>query len=172
MTEIVSTLNYLFALGGIALALASVVLVYDLATSRSLAPHVRRYGIALAFVLASAGSLATLIYSEVFGFVPCGLCWFQRVFLYPQVFLLGTALAAKDRTVSLYGIVLSVPGLLIALYQHYLQMGGTELIDCPAAAGDCAKQIMLEFGFMTYPLASAALFAFLVALFWYLRKVA
>lgn len=171
MTETVVTMNLLLAFGGLMLLSNTVVLAYDLYTNRSFAAYVRKYGIVGAFALAGAGSALTLVYSEIFGFVPCGLCWLQRVFLYPQMFILGTALVTKDRTVALYGIVLSIPGLLVSLYQHYLQMGGTELIDCPAAAGDCTKQIMLEFGFMTFPLLSASLFAFLIVLFWYIRKI-
>jgi disulfide bond formation protein DsbB len=114
----------------------------------------------------------TLIYSEVFGFIPCGLCWLERIFLYPQVILLGVALATKDKVVSKYGIALSIPGMLVSLYQHYLQMGGAEFITCPVigAGADCAERILFEFGFMTFPLMSAFLFAFLIALYLYILK--
>jgi disulfide bond formation protein DsbB len=88
------------------------------------------------------------------------------------VFLLGAALYNKDKTIARYGIVLSVPGLIVGLYQHYLQMGGSELLACPTAGpgADCAKRILFEFGFMTFPLMSAALFAFLIILYLYILK--
>src|SRR3989344_5990262 len=51
------------------------------------------------------------------------LCWWQRIFLYPQVFLLGFAAHRKDAGMAFYSIVLSGLGLLVALYHHALQMG-------------------------------------------------
>lgn len=170
MTETLETLNFFLALGGVALLLGAVVLVFDLYTSRTFQRHVERFGLKLAFILALAGSIMTLVYSEVFGFVPCGLCWLQRIFLYPQVFVLGAGLYVKDKTVALYGLVLAIPGAVIALYQHYIQMGGTELVGCPTAGGDCSTRFLFEFGFMTFPLMSAGLFIFLMVLYFYILK--
>jgi disulfide bond formation protein DsbB len=167
MTDSLQTLNFFVALGGIALLLGAAVLAFDLYTNRVFLPFVGRYGVQLAFFLALAGSAMTLVYSEVFGLVPCGLCWLQRVFLYPQVFVLATGMYRKDRTAPLYALVLCVPGILVALYQHYLQLGGTEVIGCPTSGGDCAARYLFEFGFVTFPLVSAGLFLFLLVLCFY-----
>ena len=72
-----------------------------------------------------------------------------------------------------YGIVLSAVGLVISLYHHYIQMGGSEFVKCPAAGvgADCAKRFFFEFGFITFPFMSAILFAFLIALYMYILKV-
>jgi disulfide bond formation protein DsbB len=115
-----------------------------------------------------------VVYSDVFGFVPCGLCWLQRVFLFPQVILLTLALVFRDQTFYRYGIALSIPGLIIGLYQHYLQMGGPDLVGCPVAGdgADCSARFLFEFGFMTFPLLSAAAFAFLIAVYTYLGREA
>ena len=172
MLGTVQSLNLFMALGGVALALGGTVLLFDLYSNRSLEGYVRRYGAVLAFILTSVGSLLTLVYSEIFGFVPCGLCWFQRIFLYPQAFITGAGLLMKEKSVPLYGFVLSVPGLVIALYHHYIQMGGADVIGCPTSGGDCSKRILFEFGFVTFPLVSALLFAFLLVLYWYMYKLA
>jgi disulfide bond formation protein DsbB len=151
----------------------SAILLFDLySKNRTLEPLVIKYGLFFAFFLALISSIATLIYSEIFGFVPCGLCWLQRVFLYPQVLLLATALYLKDKGGVIYASVLCVPGFFVSLYQHYLQMGGSEFITCPTAGAgvNCADRILFEFGFMTFPLMSAALFVFLFALFIYIAK--
>jgi disulfide bond formation protein DsbB len=173
MDPIVATLNFYLALGSILLLLGTVILSVDQFTSRSLERYVSKWGLLLAFLLTAAGSVMTLVYSEIFGFIPCGLCWLQRVFLYPQALLLAAGIYIKDARVALYGLVLSVPGALTALYQHYLQMGGNDLIGCPTAGpgADCAKRIMFEFGFMTFPLMSAALFLFLCVLYLYLLRI-
>jgi disulfide bond formation protein DsbB len=122
-------------------------------------------------VLTIAGIAMTLLYSEIFGIIPCSLCWFQRVFLYAQPFILGTGMFLHDTRRYLYTAILSVPGLVIALYQHYIQMGGSEIVNCPASAGDCAQRFLFEFGFVTFPLIAAFLFLFLFALSWYAYRV-
>jgi len=171
MSPLVEQLNFFLAVGGVGLFLGAAILLFDLYTNRSLASLVSRFGMTIAAFLTIGGAGMTLLYSDVFGFVPCGLCWLQRIFLYPQALITTTAVFIKDKTAALYGIVLSVPGIIIALYQHYLQMGGTEVVGCPSAGGDCAQRILFEFGFMTFPLLSASMFVFLIALYWYMRKV-
>lgn len=170
MSDTVQTINFILAFGGILVFLASTILLVDFYTSRVFEKFINAWGIALGFVFTLASSVMTLVYSEGFGFVPCGLCWLQRVFLYPQVFLLGMALFYKEKVAARYGLMLSIPGLIIALYQHYLQMGGGEFIACPTSGGDCAKRILFEFGFMTFPLLSATLFLFLIVLYFYIIK--
>ena len=171
--ETIETLNFYLALSSVAMLIIAGILLVDFYSQRALESLVRTWGLMVAFLVTLASTVMTLIYSDVFGFVPCGLCWFQRIFLYPQVFLVGTALYFKDKTAARYGIVLSVPGLLIALYQHYLQMGGTELVSCPTAGegADCAQRFLFEFGFLTFPLLSAILFVFLSILYFYILRV-
>lgn len=170
MSDTVQTINFILAFGGILVFLAGSILLVDLYTSKVFGKIINGWGIALGFVFTLASSAMTLVYSEGFGFVPCGLCWLQRVFLYPQVFILGMALVYKEKVAARYGLALSIPGLVIALYQHYLQMGGSEFIACPTSGGDCAKRFLFEFGFMTFPLLSAILFLFLIVLYIYILK--
>lgn len=169
MTEIVVFLNFWLSVGTVLLLCAAVFLFADvfLYKKKYFGSYIARYGLQAAAVLAIAASILTLIYSDVFGFIPCWLCWWQRVFLYPQVFLLTTAYFIKDKTVALYGIVLSIPGLVVALYQHYIQMGGNELVGCPSGGGDCAQRFLFEFGFVTFPLMAVALFLVLIAVYLY-----
>lgn len=171
MIETIETLNFLLALGGVISLFAAAVLLFDYATSRTLAPFIARHGLMLALLLTAGGSLLTLVYSEHFGFVPCSLCWFQRIFLYPQAFITGAALYTRTGGAALYGFILSVPGLAFALYQHYIQMSDSDALGCPTGGGDCAQRILFEFGFMTYPLVAACLFVFLIALYWYLLRL-
>jgi len=172
MTETIETLNFVLALGGIATFFAGAVLLFDYFSQQSLRVLVTRYTALIATIVTGAAVALTLVYSEVFGFVPCGLCWFGRIFMYPQFLIAGTALIAKKTGFALYGLVLAVPGLLISLYHHYIQMGGSEVVGCPASGGDCAKRILFEFDFITFPLIGASLFFFLTVLYFYNLKVA
>lgn len=168
-------LNLLVATGGIVMLVAAVAILVDHVwcggayVGKDLAP----FALMTATLTATAGAVLALYYSDVLGFVPCGLCWFQRIFLFPQAFIGAVALKVRDAVFApLYGIVLSACGMVFALYQHYLQMGGSEGIPCPAAGAgaDCAERILFEFGFMTFPLLSAITFAFLIALYLVARK--
>lgn len=174
MTEFVGTLNFLFALGALLLQLVTITLLFSFLLKKDygFTRWFERRALLTAFLVTLGTTAASLFYSDVLGFVPCGLCWLQRVFLYPQVVILGIALWKKRHDITEYIIGLSIFGSVFALYQHYLQMGGRELVTCPTAGAgaDCAKRILFEFGYITFPLMSFTVFAFLVVLMLLLRR--
>lgn len=120
----------------------------------------------IGFVVALFGSALTLFYSEYLGYVPCDLCWYQRIFLYPQIFIFGLALWKKDFSIHLYTLALSLIGLVIAIYHHMLQIGYDMYKPCSDAlfAVDCAKPSFIEYGFVTFPFMAVVLFTFLAIL--------
>lgn len=165
----IETINWVFALGAIAAQIAGAVflLVYLLrarvATFGDIASFAGRLGLWVGFLLSVIGVVLTLFYSEVVGYVPCGLCWMVRIFLYPQVILFAMALWKRDSSIADYSLGLSVPGIFVALYTHYIQMGGAELVPCPSSGvSDCARRLVFEFGYVTMPIMGATLFALLI----------
>lgn len=173
----IETTNFLLGLGTIAMQVVSVALIIAFFTrtkselSATIVRHTRAWALWAAFLLSVAGLLLTLYYSEVVGYVPCGLCWFTRIFFYPQAFLFGLALWQKRTDVMDYSLVLAIPGALIALYKHYLELGGGELLPCPASGtGDCGKRYIFEFDYVTMPLMGFSLLLLLIILMIYLRS--
>ncbi len=168
-------LNYLVALSTIGMQVASVVLLVVFffrkkAWARGISALMGRWGLWVSCALVLAGVVISLVYSEYFGIVPCGLCWLQRIFLYPQAVLLLIAAWTKDFRIATYSIVLSVIGAAIALYQHYLQMGGTSTLPCPASGvSDCAKRFLFEFNYITFPLVAFSSFALLIVIMLFVR---
>jgi hypothetical protein len=128
----------------------------------------------LGFFISLAGTFLTLYYSEVLHYAPCDLCWFQRIFLYPQMFIFALAWYKKDRSILPYGLLLSVVGLFIASYHHLLQVGYNIYKPCSTAlfAVDCAKPSFIEYGFVTFPFMAVVLFSTLILLFITARKFA
>ncbi len=61
------------------------------------------------------------LFSEVLKFIPCELCWYQRIFMYPQVFLLGMAFVRKEFNIARYTLMLSVIGGTISAYHYLIQ---------------------------------------------------
>ena len=170
------TTNYILALGTIAIQITTVALlaVYLLRSKipdlEDIVSLIGRWGLWKAFALSLIATALTLYYSEVLGLVPCGWCWVQRVFLWPQVILFAIALWKRDTTIALYSIWLSIFGAAAALYQHYLQMGGNSLLPCPASgAGDCGQRFLFEFGYITFPLMAFSAFAFLIVVMLFVR---
>ena len=176
MLDLVTT-NLLASYGTLFLDLASLgILVALIAPGIVPAWKVRfhvQYGLWVACGLAFIGSVMTLYYSEVLNVLPCSLCWLQRAFLYPQVILILIAALLHDRRIALYSIALSMIGALIALYHHWLQMGGAHLFPCPAngSAIDCATPTFVTWGFVTFPFMSFSLFLFLTLFMVWLRQI-
>lgn len=177
MLPIVVQLNFFLALGTILLQVAAVVLavvivrVWSTRQTNPISALVSRFAMPATFFFALGTSAVTLLYSEVFGFIPCGLCWFERIALYPQVVIAAIAFYMKDRVFApVYLIALSLIGAVIALYHHYLQMGGPEMVACPATTVSCAQRILFEFNYITYPLMAFSLFV-VIALMFVLKAV-
>lgn len=176
----VEAINYLLALGVFVMQIVSIaflVLFFLYKKFPDLSPiavFLGKWGIWIGFLLTLSGIALSLFYSEILGIAPCGLCWLQRVFLYPQAILFAVALWKNDRAVTDYSIALSIFGGAVALYQHYLQMGGTSVVPCPSVASqasDCAVRFLYEFGYITFPLMSFSVFAFLIIVMLFVRTV-
>lgn len=171
--------NTVFATGGLVLLMLTIGLYIDYFYMRSqyfirwLQPYV--WTVLLATTL---GSVAiTLLYSEYYGFVPCSLCWLQRIALYPQALFVLMAIRTKESVYfPLYSLGLSVFGLLVALYHYVYQMipkgeSTAGIMPCLAdGTADCATKVIEEFGFMTFPLLSAITFTFLIVIYLNLRR--
>ncbi len=157
---------------GLQVVIVGLFIVYIMRKSSffsTLAAFAGKWGLWIAFLASFVSSALTLYYSEVIGIEPCPLCWWQRVFLYSQVVLFAVALW-KRSSITVYSIVLSIFGLGFALYHHALQVLPSGTLPCPATGASCAARFMFEFGYITYPLMAATLFAFLTALMLFIRS--
>ncbi len=172
----VETLNYLVALctlllqiGVVALLIAYFFREKNTFIADVVAP-ISRWGIWIALSMVLGALVMSLYYSDVLGFEPCPLCWWMRIFMYPQVVLFALALWLKDKNVTVYSIALSVIGLCVGLYNHALQVLPGSALPCPATGTvSCSQRIIFEFGYITFPLVGVSLFAFLIVLMLFVR---
>ena len=128
-------------------------------------------GIALGLCISSASTVGSLIYSEVVGFPACILCWIQRIFMYPQMFLFGLAFWRKERSVAPYMFLLSFLGGAVALYQwvkDMLLVYSHTTLPCVEVAGlpSCDKIYVLELGYITIPMIALNAFILLAVVMW------
>ncbi len=115
------------------------------------------YGARLALSATLAGIVGSLIYSELFLVPPCTLCWWQRIFIYPQVIILAYTYQKPTRAIMHIILTLSAIGLFFSLYHYLLQMGATSTsVFCGASAEvSCNGKEVFEFGYITIPLMAA-----------------
>src|SRR3989344_891860 len=123
-----------------------------------------KYGLLFSFIVALTATLGSLFYSEIAGYIPCTLCWYQRIFMYPQIIILGLALIKKDQKIFNYSLALSAIGLIIALYHYLMQLGVVSGLSCSLVgySVSCVKQFVMQFGYITIPLMSLTAFSLIV----------
>ncbi|MRI65014.1 disulfide bond formation protein B [Gracilibacillus thailandensis] len=118
----------------------------------------------LLFISWAASLMATmgsLFYSEIMKFIPCELCWYQRILMYPLVVIYGYAVYKKDIRYAFPGVILSGIGILVSSY-HYLIQKVPGLQEAGDGCGiiPCTTTYVNYFGFASIPFQ--ALIAFLV----------
>lgn len=129
------------------------------------------YGLYFAWVVSLIATGGSLYFSEVLGFVPCSLCWFQRIFMYPLVFLLGITAYRNDHNVIPYIFPLTLIGGGISLF-HYLEQKVPSLESiAPCTIGvPCSQMYINWFGFVTIPFLALVAFILITIFLWFARK--
>lgn len=157
--------------GGVVVLQALLVagLLYYLFTNKSplhLLPQFIRGNLMPAALVATLGmAVLTLFFEYVAGFEPCVLCWWQRIFMFPQIVLLSMALWKKEADRMLdYCLALSGIGLLFGIY-NYALLYMPSLAPCSATGVSCAKVHFIEFGYVTFPMWAITGFALLICVF-------
>lgn len=123
---------------------------------------------ALLYIIWTQALLATggsLYFSEFIGYVPCELCWIQRIFMYPLVLIYGAAIVKRDVRIAYAGIFLSAIGMCISIYHYALQK-----LEALQGAGSfcgevpCTLQYVNYFGFITIPFLAGMAFIVITVL--------
>ena len=124
-----------------------------------------------AWLIAAMSALGALFLGEVMGLTPCVLCWYQRIFMFPLVFVLAVGLFPFDPRVTRYGLPLAIGGWLIAAWHVLLTAGIIPESATPCTQGVPCGLIQVEwFGFVTIPLLSLAAFTVINALLFATHK--
>ena len=128
------------------------------------------YELWMAFGVAAVATVGSLYLSEVVHLTPCKLCWFQRIFMYPLVIVLGVAAWRRDASVRLTTMLLAWIGVAIAVYhytiQRYPSLGGGS---CDASA-PCSAAYIWQWDFISIPYMAASAFGLILVLMFALRS--
>ena len=124
----------------------------------------------LAFVVALVTTLGSLYLSEVAHFVPCPLCWYQRICMYPLVVALAVGGLRRDREVYAYVLPPAIIGAGFAIYHTQLQAFPAQHGPFCKIAEPCTVRYVWEFGFVSIPFMALSAFAFIIVMMLLVRS--
>ncbi len=167
MEAFISTIDFLFSLGTVILWAFSLILIMGLIAKdkSALYAFLAKHALVILFLVSLGGVVGSLIYSEVIGFTPCMLCWYQRIAMYPIAIISAVALIRKKADeVWNYALSLAILGGIVALFHNYEQIVGVEVVPCPAGTVSCLQDLVKGFGFIDIPLMSLTFFVVIILL--------
>lgn len=113
----------------------------------------------LAWVVALAATVGSLFFSEVMNLPPCILCWYQRIAMYPLIFIIGVGIVLRDWRMKIYALPVCLAGLTISVYHNLLYYRLVPESITPCAEGvSCTSRQIEWLGFITIPLMALTAF--------------
>ncbi|MGA2283808.1 MAG: disulfide bond formation protein B [Candidatus Dormibacteria bacterium] len=137
----------------------------------SLRDLVSPLGLPAAFLVSLIAVSGSLYFQFGADLVPCQLCWFQRICMYPMVVLLGISAVRRDLfNARLYALPLGVVGLGLSIYHYLLErFPGQIHLNCGVGQPDCAVTPFDIFGFVSIPYMALAAFLLILTLLLFAR---
>lgn len=122
----------------------------------------RNYTLYFAWIVSMIATLGSLFFSEILRFIPCELCWYQRIMMYPLCIILGIATFYNEKNMKKYVLPISIIGVCISLYHYAIQKipGVSEINPCVQGV-PCNVDYINWFGFITIPFLALISFSFI-----------
>ena len=118
------------------------------------------------WIVALAASIGSLFFSEVMDFVPCSLCWYQRILMYPLSILYLISFFREDKNIFVYTLPFCILGFCVAAYHNLLVWGIIPESASPCTQGIPCNSIYIDWlGFITIPLMSLTAFSVLIIIY-------
>ncbi|RHW36594.1 disulfide bond formation protein B [Lysinibacillus yapensis] len=117
-------------------------------------------------------TLGSLYFSEVRGYEPCELCWYQRILMYPILIITTVAYIQKNARIAVTTAVFSIIGGSISLYHYGIQKLDFLSESAPACGRvPCTGQYINWLGFITIPFLAGTAFLLIAITSFYMLKV-
>ncbi|MBP3953639.1 disulfide oxidoreductase [Bacillus suaedae] len=125
--------------------------------------YIRQYALYIAWLVSVVATLGSLYFSEIKEFIPCELCWYQRIFMYPLVVILGIGTFQDDSSVKKFVLPLAIIGWSISLYHYLIQKvpGFAPIKPCVSGV-PCSAEYINWLGFMTIPFLALTAFSLII----------
>ena len=109
------------------------------------------YELWAAFVVAALATGGSLFFSQVAGYVPCEMCWFQRICMYPLSLLTLFLAWHGDHRAARYLVPFPIVGAGVSIYHILIE---NHVVSTPQACqvgAGCTVKWIDYFGYMTIP---------------------
>lgn len=125
----------------------------------------------LIFLVSLIATLGSLYFSEIRLYLPCEMCWYQRIIMYPIVLISFIGLIRNDMNSRIYVRAFSGIGILTSAYHYSLQKFSFIADSQPACTGvDCTVQYINWFGFITIPFLALIAFILIFTMSFLIKK--
>jgi disulfide bond formation protein DsbB len=155
--------SILAVLGLVGQVLVVVLFLWFLVARDSLRRLLWGYELWTAFLVAAIATGGSLFLSQVAGFVPCEMCWFQRICMYPLSILTLFLAYHRDNRAARYLFVFPVVGAGVSIYHLLIE---NHVVATPSACeiggAGCAVKWINYFGYMTIPTLALTGFVLLI----------
>lgn len=129
-----------------------------------------QYRLYINWLIALFASVISLSFSKIFGFIPCELCWYQRILMYPLVIVIFITIYINDHKEKYYILPFSILGLLISFYHILIQkIPSLSQISTCTGSVPCHIDYLNWFDFITIPMLSFVSFLF-ISILTFLKK--
>lgn len=126
----------------------------------------------IAWIVAAFSMLGSLFFSEIMEFIPCSLCWYQRILMYPLVIILFVGMFPYDLKALKYATPFIFLGILFSFYHNLINFGIIPESASPCVQGvPCSTKYIEWFGFISIPMLSFVAFTLIAILLYKTRKV-
>lgn len=139
--------------------------------------YIKEYALYIIFIISFAGMAGSLYASEIEGLIPCGLCYWQRVWLYPTVLISAVGIVKKDISAFQYILPINIVGTLFALYHNIMQNvpAMSENLTCSGGISCSNPTMLFDLGNIGVSVEFLSLISFmtiniLIGLFYFVSK--
>jgi disulfide bond formation protein DsbB len=132
------------------------------ATRKVTRQEISRHAPTLVGLAAIGATVGSLYFSEVANYLPCTLCWYQRIAMYPLAVMMPIAAALRDRNALRYSLALAGTGLVISIYHIQLELFPDQTSVACELTNPCTIKWVEALGFVTIPQMAGATFTFIV----------
>lgn len=175
VTATLSTLAVLLQVLVLLLVLLAIASLFSQGARRALAGLRDTFAgseLWIAFAIALVATAGSLFFSEYSDFIPCRLCWMQRIAMYPLVIILLVGAIRRDRAAVYYALPFPIIGIIIGSYHKYIEINPeAESTGCKMGA-PCSTKWIEEFGYITLPVLALSAFSAILALLLFARSSA
>lgn len=111
----------------------------------------------ISWIVSIVATFGSLYFSEIAGYQPCEMCWYQRIFMYPLTILLGIACFRNDRKMPIYILPMTLIGAIFSIIQYCEQKFSLHVSFCQVGV-PCSGEYINWLGFITIPLLALTAF--------------